>query len=148
MTMKYYRTICLVLLAVLTLAAQASDKPYREFGNIKVFYSVFNSSFIQPEIASAYKIVRGKDRGLVNIAVLRDDKAGGTTALVKGTVSNILAQQQNLDFFEVREGDTVYYLAPFRIDNKDYMTFKIEVTPDPNQPPLSLTFQKTLYQDE
>ena len=146
--MKLTRSICLVLLTVFTVAAQASDKPYREFGNIKVFYSVFNSSFIQPDIASAYKIVRGKDRGLVNIAVLRDDKTGGTTALVKGTVSNILAQQQTLNFFEVREGDTVYYLAPFRIDNKDYMTFKIEVTPDPNKPPLSLTFQKTLYQDE
>ncbi|MEZ5530537.1 MAG: DUF4426 domain-containing protein [Porticoccaceae bacterium] len=146
--MKQYRFVWLAALALLALSVQADDKPYKEFGDIKVFYSAFNSSFVQPEIADAHKIVRGKDRGLVNIAVLRDGKSGGTTALVKGTVTNIIAQQQTLAFFEVREGDTVYYLAPFRIDNEDYLTFKIEVTPDPNQPPLSLTFQKTLYQDD
>lgn len=146
--MKQCRFVWLAALALLALSVQADDKPYKEFGDIKVFYSAFNSSFVQPEIADALKIVRGKDRGIVNIAVLRDGKSGGTTALVKGTVTNILAQQQTLAFFEVREGDTVYYLAPFRIDNQDYLTFKIEVTPDPNQPPLSLTFQKTLYQDD
>lgn len=146
--MKQYRFVWLAALALLALSVQADDKPYKEFGDIKVFYSAFNSSFVQPEIADALKIVRGKDRGIVNIAVLRDGKSGGTTALVKGTVTNILAQQQILAFFEVREGDTVYYLAPFRIDNEDYLTFKIEVTPDPNQPPLALTFQKTLYQDD
>lgn len=146
--MKQYKYLWLAVLAMVAITVHADDKPYREFGDIKVFYSAFNSSFIQPEIASNYNIVRGKDKGLINIAVLRGDKPGGTTALVKGSVSNIFAQQQILEFFEVREGDTVYYLAPFRIDNEDYLTFKIEVIPDPNQPPLSLTFQKTLYQDE
>ncbi|TNE76546.1 MAG: DUF4426 domain-containing protein [Gammaproteobacteria bacterium] len=146
--MRQCKYFWLAFLALFALSVQAGDKPYREFGDLKVFYSAFNSSFIQPEIASSYKIIRGKDRGLVNIAVLRNNKPGGTTALVKGTVSNIMGQQQILEFFEVREGDTVYYLAPFRIDNEDYMTFKVDVTPDPNQPPLSLTFQKTLYQDE
>ena len=146
--MKLCNYAWLALLAVFALGAQAEEKPYREFGDIKVFYSAFNSSFVRPEIAAANNIVRGKDRGLVNIAVLRNGRPGGIAALVKGSVSNILAQQQTLEFFEVREGDTVYYLAPFRIDTKDYLTFDIEVTPDPNKPPLSLTFQKTLYQDE
>jgi len=146
--MKQYKHFWLAMLAMVAFTIYADDKPYREFGDVKVFYSAFNSSFIQPEIASNYNIVRGKDKGLLNIAVLRGDKPGGTTALVKGSVSNIFAQQQILEFFEVREGDTVYYLAPFRIDNEDYLTFKIEVIPDPNQPPLSLTFQKTLYQDK
>ena len=146
--MKQYKYLWAAVLAIFAIATHADDKPYREFGDIKVFYSAFNSSFIQPDIASNYNIVRGKNKGLINIAVLRGDKPGGTTALVKGYVSNIFAQQQVLEFFEVREGDTVYYLAPFRIDNKDYLTFNIEVTPNPNQPPLSLTFQKTLYQDE
>lgn len=146
--MKQYKYLWLAVLAMVAFTVHADDKPYRQFGDIKVFYSAFNSSFIQPEIASNYNIVRGKDKGLINIAVLRGDKPGGTTALVKGSVSNIFAQQQILEFFEVREGDTVYYLAPFRIDNEDYLTFKIEVIPDPNQPPLSLTFQKTLYQDK
>ncbi|WP_461482295.1 DUF4426 domain-containing protein [Porticoccus sp.] len=145
--MKQYNYLWLALVALFATAAHADDKPYRQFGDIKVFYSAFSSSFIQPDIASTHSIVRGKDRGLINISVLRGDKPGGTTALVKGTVSNIFAQQQTLAFFEVREGDTVYYLAPFRFENEDYLTFKIDVMPDPNQTALSLSFQKTLYQD-
>lgn len=136
------------LLVLVSMNIQANNKPYKEFGNIKVYYSSFNSSFLLPEIASTYNITRGKDKGLVNIAVIVDDKVGGTTALVKGTVSNIFAQQQNLEFFEVREGDIVYYLAPFEFENEDSMTFKIQVQPNPNKPPHSLTFQNKFYFDE
>ena len=134
-----------LLIALLAFNVQAGNKPYKEFGNIKVYYSSFNSSFILPEIASTYNITRGKDKGLVNISVIVDDKIGGKTALVKGTVSNIFAQQQTLKFFEVREGDTVYYLAPFEFENEDFMTFKIQIQPDPNKPAHSISFQNKFY---
>jgi len=135
------------LLALLAFSVHAENKPYKEFGDYKVFYSTFNSSFILPEIASTYNITRGKDKGLVNIAVIVGDKAGGATALIKGTVSNMLAQQQTLDFFEVREGDTVYYLAPFEFYNEDSMTFKIQIKPNPNKPSYSMSFQNKFYYD-
>ena len=147
--MNLYKSIWIslsaLLIALLTFNAQAGNKPYKEFGNIKVYYSSFSSSFILPEVASAYNITRGKDKGLVNISVIVDDKVGGKTALVKGTVSNIFAQQQKLKFFEVREGNTVYYLAPFEFENEDSMTFKIQVQPDPNKPAHSLSFQNKFY---
>lgn len=135
------------LLALLTFSAQADNKPYKEFGNIKVYYSSFNSSFILPDVATAYNITRGKDKGLVNISVIANDKIGGTTALVNGAVFNIFAQQQKLKFFEVREGDIVYYLAPFEFENEDSMTFKIQVQPDPNKPAYSISFQNKFYHD-
>lgn len=146
--MNNKKLLWLPLLALLAFSVHADNKPYKEFGDYKVFYSSFNSSFILPEIASVYNITRGKDKGLVNIAVLLGDQAGGTTALVKGTVSNMLAQQQVLKFFEVREGNTVYYLAPFEFDNEDSMTFKIQVQPDPNKPSKSLSFQNKFYYDD
>ncbi|MEH6466689.1 MAG: DUF4426 domain-containing protein [Porticoccus sp.] len=145
--MNRMKLLWLPLLVLLAFSVHADSKPYKEFGDYKVFYSSFNSSFILPEIASAYNITRGKDKGLVNIAVLQGGKAGGTTALVKGTVSNMLAQQQVLNFFEVREGDTVYYLAPFEFDNEDSLTFKIQVQSDPNKPSHSLSFQNKFYVD-
>jgi Domain of unknown function (DUF4426) len=147
MTMINYKLLWIPLLALLAFGAQAENKPYKEFGNIKVFYSSFNSSFILPDVASAYNITRGKDKGLVNISVIVNDKIGGTTALVKGAVFNIFAQQQKLKFFEVREGDIVYYLAPFEFENEDSMTFKIQVQPDPNKPAHSISFQNKFYHD-
>ena len=146
--MNNKKLLWLPLLALLAFSVHADNKPYKEFGDYKVFYSSFNSSFILPEIASVYNITRGKDKGLVNIAVILDDQAGGTTALVKGTVSNMLAQQQVLKFFEVREGNVVYYLAPFEFDNEDSMTFKIQVQPNPNKPSRSLSFQNKFYYDD
>ena len=145
--MIHYKLLWVSLLALLAFGVQADNKPYKEFGNIKVFYSSFNSSFILPDVASAYNITRGKDKGLVNISVIVNDKIGGTTALVKGAVFNIFAQQQKLKFFEVREGDIVYYLAPFEFENEDSMTFKIQIQPDPNKPAYSISFQNKFYHD-
>ncbi len=134
---------------LLALAVHAADKPYKVYDGNRIYFSSFNSTFISPEIADSYSIVRGKDRGLVNIAVVpADQESGGITALVSGTVSNILQQSQKLDFFEVREGDVVYYLASFKFDNEDSLTFKVTVAADPNKPGHSFTFQKTFYHDD
>lgn len=143
------KLVLLPFMALFTaLGAFSSESAYREFGNYKVYYSAFNSSFIGPSIAAKYDIVRGKDRGLINIAVVPDDVEGGRAAQVTGYVSNIFAQRQQLDFFEVREGSTIYYLAPFRFENEDPLTFKVTVKPHPDKPSYNLSFQRTFYHDE
>ncbi|WIO74149.1 DUF4426 domain-containing protein [Porticoccaceae bacterium LTM1] len=142
------KTLITLLTALVLSTSAMADKPFKVLGDNKVYYSAFNSSFIDPKIASENNIVRGADRGLINIAVVPNDKeSGGITALVKGTVTNIIQQSQKLDFFEVREGDVVYYLASFKFDHEDSLTFKIEVKADPNKPSETLTFRKTFYED-
>ena len=141
----------LIGFSILSSISQAANEPYKNFKDYKVLYSAFNSSFISPEIASTYSITRGKNRGRVNIAVLpnnADANTGGKAALVRGYVSNIIAQQQNLEFFEVSEGTATYYLAPFRFENEDFMTFKIRVQPDPDKPAEEISFQRTFYHDK
>ena len=140
----------LILLAstLLAFGAQADQKSYKVHDGNEIHYSALNSSFIPPAIADQYNISRGKNRGLVNIAVVPVGKVGGKAALVKGTVSNILQQSQKLDFFEVREGDVVYYLASFKFDNEDSLTFKVNVKADPNKSAYDFSFQKTLYHDQ
>ena len=145
---------CLLIPAFLLLSLStslytlAADQPFKTFGDVKIFYSAFNSRFITPEVAASYNITRGKDWGLVNLAVVKDGAQGGSTALVKGHVANIIAQQQTLKFFEVREGKVVYYLAPFRFENEDAMTFKISIKPDPDKPAHNIRFQRRFYHDE
>lgn len=137
-----------VIALFIVCGAFSSETPYREFGDYKVYYSAFNSGFISPDVAAKYEIVRGKDRGLINIAVVPEDEQGGRAAQVAGHVSNIFAQQQQLDFFEVREGSTIYYLAPFRFENEDSLTFKVTVKPHPDMPSYNLSFQRTFYHDK
>ena len=125
----------------------ADDRPFREFGDYRVYYSAFNSSVLRPEVAAAYDIVRGRDRGLVNIAVIPAGAVGGRPAEVSGHVANMFAQSQELKFFEVREDDAVYYLAPFRFANEDPLTFTVTVKPMPDTPAYMLSFQRTFYHD-
>jgi len=96
----------------------------------------------------ANNIVRGKDKGLVNIAVVKN-LGQGVSAKVIGEVSNILQQTQILEFTEVKEQDTLYYLAPFEFENEDYLTFKITVLPNAEKAAsagtYSFKFQKKMY---
>lgn len=128
-------------------AVLANDRPYEQYGDTKIYYSVFNSSFIRPEVAAAHGITRGRDRGLINISVVVDDLPSGRTSQVSGTATNLLAQQQVLEFMEIRDGDSVYYLAPFRFDKEDPLTFRIQVQ-TADQPARSLSFSRKLYHDQ
>lgn len=138
--------LALAALLLCALGASANDKPYRQFGDTKVYFSAFNSSFINPEVASRYNIVRGADKGLINISVIVDDLPSGKTAEVSGVVSNLFAQQQTLQFFEVREGDAVYYLAPFSFHNEDPLTFRVRVK-TADKPAYDINLQRTFYRD-
>jgi hypothetical protein len=141
--MKY---LIILFSVVLSLTAQADQHNVKQHGEHKIFYSAFNSTFIDPDIAVANQIVRGKDKGLVNIAVVL--KAGsGEPAIISGNVFNIFQMSQKLEFFEVREQDTIYYLAPFEFENEDFLTFKISVQTDSSMPAYQLKFQKKMYHD-
>ena len=60
-----FATVAVSLL--LMLLAAASRAEMRQFGSFEVHYSVFASSFLQPDIAAAYGIVRAKDLSLIHI---------------------------------------------------------------------------------
>jgi len=138
----------LILMSIL-LASFASAEPivqshYKQQDDIKFFYSAFESSFLSPETAVANNFVRGKDKGLVNIAVVKT-LGKGEPAKITGQVLNIFQQSQVLDFIAIKEGGTVYYLASFEFDDEDFLTFKITVLAEGSQAPYSFKFQKKMY---
>ena len=138
----------IALLAALLLplsTAHAEFRSVEQFDNHHIFYSAFNSDFLNPDIASLYGLNRGIDKGLVNIALVPKGSAQGHTARVTGTVSDLLQRQQVLEFTEIREGDAVYYLAPFTFDHEDPLTFKLHVD-SASGISHRFSFQRTLYQ--
>lgn len=134
-------------LVFFSLNSLADDSRFKAFGDKKVYYSAFNSSFLSAEIANIYKITRGDTKGLVNISVVPDGSGHGTTALVAGSVNNLLQQQQTLAFEEIREGEAVYYIAPFTFDSEDPLTFTINVRPAGGDQTHTFSFKRTLYAD-
>lgn len=121
----------------------------KQFGNYTLHYNVFNSSNIPPQVAEAYKLVRGKDRALVNVSVTKTE--GGKTSLglpvvVVGVTRNLMQQQQNLKFIEISEGEATYYLAPFVFNNEEVLHFDIQAVIGAERP-LKVSFNRTLYTD-
>lgn len=145
------------LLSLIALTAQAQiDQPkeiatQQQFGVYTVHYNVFNSTDIPANVAGAYKLVRGKDRALVNISVTKTENGAtslGLPAQVSGVRRNLMQQKQTLKFIEVSEGDATYYLAPFVFNNEELLHFDIELNVEGAARPLKLTFNRTLYADK
>ena len=139
-----YLIMLFILLTSIAIAEPMKQSHYKQHGDTKIFYSAFESSFIAPEVAVAYNFVRGKDKGLVNIAVVKT-LGQGEPAKISGRVFNILQQSQPLEFIAIKEQNTIYYLAPFEFDNEDLLTFKISVDSPASQGPYSFKFQKKMY---
>lgn len=137
------RFVSLVFCLLLALPAVAERK--QAFGELDVHYSVFNSSFLQPDVAAAAGLTRSKTVGVLNIAALRDGK--GQAAKVNGTLNNLLGQTSELKFKQVLESGAVYYLAEFPLRQREMLTFSIQVQIG-DAAPHTLTFNQEVFPDE
>lgn len=145
--------IKLVWLSLFALQVQAQvDQPKeidtsQAFGAYRVHYNVFHSTDIPAKVAETYKLVRGRDRALVNISFTKTEHSQtsvGQPAQVSGYSKNLMQQQQALKFIEVKEGEATYYLAPFVFNNEEVLHFHIEVRGDDGKP-MNIAFNRTLY---
>nr|WP_010133757.1 DUF4426 domain-containing protein [Microbulbifer agarilyticus] len=140
-------SVALLLWAAAAAAQQAKIiENHQNFGDYRVSYSVFNSDFISPEIAREYNLVRARDRAFVNISVGKKGGTTGESAGISGNAMNLIQQSRALEFKEIRDGDAVYYLAPFRFEDEESLTFKIDlVMPDGSK--QQLTFRRQLHKN-
>ena len=80
-------------------------------------------------------------------------KADGTlgqpvAANVTALVANDTGQVKDSSVREVREGQSVYYIADFAVANGETLVFNIDVTPAGESVSHSLRFTRTFYGDE
>ncbi len=104
-----------------------------------------NSTFLTPQVAKEYGIVRSKFNGLINISVLdRQDKTAQSVVLT-GEAKNLLGVVKELKFKQVIEGKAIYYLAvlPF----SDQEQYRISVAINNGLEVKTLKFQHKFYAD-
>ena len=143
---KIIIAISLLFFAAITYAQESFEyisPPY------EVYYSVFNSTFVTPDVAKAYQLTRGKDIAMVNVSVRKNLDSGKNIekrAVVSGTKSDLI-HVIPLDFIEIEEKGAIYYLASFKFNHKEALNFNIEVQPDRNKASINIKFRKALYQE-
>jgi len=137
---------CLFFFA--TPALQAQDyKDHVDFEKYSVHFNVFNSTFIPPDVAANYGIKRSKYESLINVSVSPKGEYGALPAALRGTVTNLMQQQKQLDFIEIAEKTATYYIAPIRISGEDLVRFHLFVQPDGETETLELKFERKIYSD-
>ncbi|MGV8918524.1 MAG: DUF4426 domain-containing protein [Pseudomonas sp.] len=137
--------LCALCLAVPALAADYAKPDRKEvFGDTTVHYSAFTSSYLQPEVAAAAGLIRSKNQGVLNIAVIKSGKPA--TANISGTIKELGGAATPLSFKQISEQGAVYYIAQYKIDQQATFTFAIDVkTGDDSN---SFSFDQELFPGE
>ena len=150
---NYTAIFTLVFSALFSAAASAQEAPpvtatSSSFGKDTVHYSVVNSTFLTPQVAKSYGIIRGKNKFLINVSVRRqlDTTNLAVRAKVEGTSSDLI-HRTPLEFREIIEQDAIYYIAEFEISNDERQDFRLSVSVD-NRPSYDIQFNKMMYVDD
>ena len=129
--MKKLMTFLSAFLFLLPLMAQAENST--KIPGHTIHHNVITTDFLAPNIASAYRIVRSKNRGMINISVIQDIEGTtgkATTARISARVINLLGQSRHIPLREIREGEAIYYIGDFIVPSKEQLIFVLEVMPE------------------
>lgn len=135
----------------LTLCGLALAQQSERFGPFELHYSVVNSTFITPQVASQYGIVRGDDRAFINIAVrehLEDGSAVTRAVDLVGETWDLTGQRTVFDFIEVREGGALYYIGEFRFLNSEWRHFEVSFRTEPGAKRYKYRFKSQMYREQ
>ncbi len=147
--------ICLLASLLALISGQAVAEQKEVFDGYEVHYNAFRSTFLTPEVAQQYEVIRSKAIGVINISVLktspetdaRSELPQAVAAQVKAMLTNNIQQQRHLDFRRIIEGPAIYYIAEFQYSQNELLVFDISVQPESSAQPLKLRFSQTFYND-
>lgn len=141
-------SVLLLALVCLGFLSTAQAEQKQQVGNFDIHYMALSSTFITPAIAKTYGIERSRYTGLVNITVLDKSQEGMPAVAVEisGLANNLLDARVELKFKEIREGDSIYYIAevPYRDDQEINFDIAIKYAKKLN---TALKFKQKFYID-
>jgi hypothetical protein len=140
--------LCTGLLLLAALPAGAENSTVE--GGYVIHHNAITTDNLTPEIASAYHIQRSKERGMLNVSVIRGTKGKlGTpvAAKVKVTARTLIGQEENIPMREIHEGAAIYYIGDFPVVDREQLDFFITVTPKGEHAPLKAQLRQVFYTD-
>ena len=140
-----FAAVIALSLSLLSIGAPAEQK--KRFDQFEVHYSIVNSTFLEPQVASTYGITRGDDRFILNIAV-RELLADGSSIARKASIDGSrfdLIHRNPLDFKEIDERTAIYYIAQFQARNREKLYFTLQIQPETSRRAYKLQFNQVLH---
>ena len=136
---------------ILTIPAMALAENSRDFGDYVIHYNAMAADFVPPEVARKYRITRSRNRGLINITVLK--KVLGSPgqpvhARVDVSARNLAGQGRSIHMREIREGNAIYYIGEFGVANEETLNFDVRAQPQCSQAIVDVRFSQDFYTSE
>ena len=98
--MKTILTLFLAVLVFLALSFPALAENSTRIPGYVIHHNALTTDFLQAEVAKTYGIRRSKNRGMLNVSVIKEvpDTTGeAVTAKVNAKASNLMGQSQNIE---------------------------------------------------
>ena len=118
--------LCSILLGFSSLTFAESSQV---IGDYVVHFNALSTESLPPSVASAYGITRSKNKGLLNISVLK--KGGdfkGVEADIKVSATNLTGQFREINLRKIQEQSAIYYISEFSVADRETLDFSISVT--------------------
>lgn len=124
---KIIKSIIFGLLLGLHVIAYAESS--QVIGDYVVHFNALSTESLPPAVASAYGITRSKNKGLLNISVLkRGGGYQGVEADIEVSATNLTGQLRNIQLRKIQEQNAVYYISDFSVADQETLDFSIKVT--------------------
>jgi hypothetical protein len=127
--------------------AQPAGASSADIGQHVVHFSAQSTDQLPPEVARAYKIVRSKNRAMLNVSVLREADNTPVTAVVTVKTVNLTGQLKSVTMRQIDEGEAVYYIGEVPVANRETLIFDISVTPAGTTVPAEVRFKRQFFSD-
>ena len=127
----------LVFLLLTSLNCWADSVEWRGY---QIYYTSLNSMLIPQNVAKAHNIVRSKNRIVTNISIRKEKKP--IVATLKGTNQNLFGQIFTMNFDEVLESTAIYYLSNQLIDERDTLSFDVNISIPSEDESYALKFKR------
>ena len=146
--MKRSSFLGLLCAAALLLPTWSFAENSTRVDGFTIHHNAISADTLSPQIATTYGFQRSKYRGLLNVAVIRE--ATGTTgtpvpALVSADIVTETGQKAPIVMREIREGQAIYYIGEFLVQNAQTLDFAIEVKPQGSDKPVQIRMEQEFF---
>ena len=121
------------LLAVSLVASLPAQADSTTADGYVIHHNAFTADTLNPAVAQRYGIQRSKQRGVINVSVIKE-KAGTTgvptAARVDVNATNQNGQKLRVPMRELKDQEAVYYIGEFPVQDQETLSFVIAVTPE------------------
>jgi hypothetical protein len=145
---RFIRWSLTTSIAVISIISSMVNAEQHSVGEYTVHYSLINSSFLEAKVATQYGLKRSKNIALLNISVIQNPDTPQSTAVISNVFGNgvsLAGQMKQLAFREIKDGDAIYYLATFPINNGERLSFDLQVQPLKQGKIIPIKFKQQVF---